>query len=310
VIVGAGALGSNIINNLARAGVGWIRIIDRDFVELSNLPRQILYDEDDVALKLPKAVAAARKIARINSSITVEARVEDVASHNILDLLEGAELLLDGTDNMETRFLINEACVQQNIPWIYGGAVGSTGMTMNIRPNLGPCLRCFIPELPPPGSLATCEAEGVLNTLPILVAAYQSTEAIKILIGSETIRPDLLYLNIWESAWRPITIERAENCPVCVGRKFEMLQASQGAWATSLCGRNAVQITPGQPVSNSLADLAIRLGNAGQVRLNDYFLELRVDGYEIILFPTMRAIIKGTSDISVARSIYSKYIGN
>lgn len=224
ILIGCGGLGCTIANNLARAGVGRIRIVDKDIVELTDLQRQILFDEEDVKKKMPKARVAVDKLRRINSSIQLEAEVCEVEPRNIENLIEGGHLVLDGTDNMKTRFLINEACIKNKIPWIYGGVFGSTGMSMTVIPEKTPCLTCVFGEFPSFPELGTIP---LVNAAPITIASWQTTEALKILVGNENLNPDLVYVDLWPGTFRRITIKRRKDCPTCIGRKFELLEAGK-----------------------------------------------------------------------------------
>ncbi|HID94116.1 MAG TPA: NAD(P)H-binding protein [bacterium (Candidatus Stahlbacteria)] len=309
VIVGCGALGSVIANNLTRTGVGKIKIVDRDFVELDNLQRQILFDEEDARKSIPKAIAAVEKLKRINSTISLEAKVCDVNSTNIEEIIDDVDIVLDGTDNMETRFLINDACVKNNIPWIYGAAIGATGLTMNIIPGKTPCLRCVIAKLPPAGALPTCETAGVLNTITNIVASLETSEAIKMLVGDESINRKLIYFDVWNSSLDKIGIRRDKDCPTCVKGEFSVLNAEEISWSAVLCGRNAVQVRPPKQTKISLENLGQQLAKVGEVVHKGYVLFFKIDSYELIIFPDARAIIKGTTDIPMARSLYAKYIG-
>ena len=224
IIIGCGALGNVIANNLARAGVGRIKIADRDFVELSDLQRQILFDEEDVKKRLPKAIAALNKLEKINSSIRLEVEVLSVEPRNIEKLIEGCHLVLDATDNMETRFLINDACVKNKIPWIYGGVFGSMGMSMTVVPEKTPCLTCVFGEFPSFPELGTIP---LVNAAPITIASWQTTEALKILVGNENLNPDLVYIDLWPGTFRRITIKRRKDCPTCIERKFGLLETGE-----------------------------------------------------------------------------------
>lgn len=308
-IIGLGALGSVLANHLVRAGVGHVRLVDRDFVELDNLQRQVLYDEDDVRGALPKAVAAARRLSKINSEVTLEPRVADV-SHATAEALTGdVDLVLDGLDNFETRFVLNDACVKAGRPWVYGGCVGSYGMVMAVLPGEGPCFACLVGEKPAPGSSPTCDTAGVLNTAVATVASLQATEALKILIGKrEALAGGLQTLDVWTNQWQRVKVPRAEGCACCGKREFRHLAASPSGTAV-LCGRNAVQITPAAPVLLDLAETERRLSALGKVRRNEYLLKVSVDGCELTLFPDARAIIQGTDDPARARSLYARYVG-
>jgi len=215
VIFGIGALGSVIANNLCRAGVGYLRLVDRDRVELSNLPRQVLFDEDDVAAKAPKATAACSHLSKINSKIKLEPVIANVDSSNIEELIKGVDLVLDGSDNMELRFLINEACHKLKVPWIFGGVLGASGNCMTILPGEGPCFRCFVPELPPPGSFPTCATAGVLGMAPNIIGAMESAEALKIITGSPALNRKLFVLDLWNNTAEYLDLSKDPDCPVC-----------------------------------------------------------------------------------------------
>ncbi|MBI3733064.1 MAG: ThiF family adenylyltransferase, partial [Chloroflexi bacterium] len=220
VVIGCGALGSSIANLLARAGVGRLVIADRDFIELNNLQRQVLFDEDDIARNLPKAVAAAAKLRRVNSQITIEAMVTDVNSENIEGLIQGADVVLDGTDNFETRYLINDACVKHGIPWVYGGGIASTGMTLTVRPGQSACFRCLHRRAPRPGTLATCDTAGVVAPIIQVVSAWQVAEAMKLLTGQGTLNEGLMHFDVWENRFEQFRLNRLPDCPTCVQRRF------------------------------------------------------------------------------------------
>jgi molybdopterin/thiamine biosynthesis adenylyltransferase len=305
-IVGCGALGSFQAASLARAGVGYLRLIDRDYVEASNLQRQWLYDEADAAEALPKAAAAARAIARFNSTITVEPYIADLTPNNAEDLLADVDLILDGTDNFETRYLINDFALANQVPWIYGAAVGSYGLTMPVLPGQTSCLQCVYPA-PPSGAQPTCETDGVLGAITSAIGALQSAMALRILTGSLP-ATKLTTLDVWSGAVRQIDQPPPDpNCPACGRREFVYLDGDRRA-PISLCGRNAVQIHErNRPLD--LADLAARLERLGTVRRNDFALRFFLEPYELTIFADGRAIIKGTQDVGVARSLYSRYIG-
>jgi molybdopterin/thiamine biosynthesis adenylyltransferase len=308
-IVGCGATGSALASLLARAGVGTIRIIDRDYVEPSNLQRQSLFDESDAAESLPKAIAAARRIAAFNSQIVIDPHVADLAPSNIPTLLEGTQLILDGTDNFETRYLINDFAVQQSLPWIYTAAVGAYGVTMNIIPGKTACLACIFPE-PPREMLETCETAGVLNTAVNWAASVAATEAIKLLVGAEErLRRTLLSFDLWSNQHGEVTAEHPRaGCRVCGERKFLHLAGKDRPQVT-LCGRNSVQIHE-RARTVDLAEMSKRLKPYGAVRHNDFVLKFWHEPYEMTLFPDGRAIIKGTTDATVARSFYARYVGS
>jgi adenylyltransferase/sulfurtransferase len=308
-VVGCGATGSALASLLARAGVGTIRIVDRDYVEPSNLQRQSLFDESDAAESLPKAIAAARKIAAFNSQIVIDPHVADVTPSNIATLLEGAQLILDGTDNFEARYLINDFAVQQGLPWIYTAAVGSYGVTMNVVPGKTACLACIFPE-PPRGMLETCETAGVLNTVVNWAASVAATEAIKLLVGTEErLRRTLISFDLWSNQHAEVAAAYPRvGCRACGERNFLHLAGKDRPQVT-LCGRNSVQIHE-RARAVDLAEMSKRLQPHGAVRHNDFVLKFWHEPYEMTLFPDGRAIIKGTTDAIVARSLYARYVGS
>ena len=307
-IVGCGALGSFQAAALARAGAGRITIIDRDYVEPSNLQRQWLFEESDASQALPKAAAAERRIAAINSSISVRGVVADLTASNAAELLGDVELLLDGTDNFDTRYLINDFAVSRGIPWIYGAAVGSYGLAMPVFPGRTACLRCIYPD-PPEGVQPTCETAGVLNVIASLVASYQVADALKILCGRvELVAARITRVDLWQGGTRQIDAPpRDPDCPACGRSEFPYLDESRRA-PVSLCGRNAVQIHQRERPLD-LQALKGRLEPLGEVRANEFALRFLVAPYEMTVFPDGRAIIKGTSDPGLARSLYARYIG-
>ena len=305
MIVGCGALGNAVANSLARAGVGKIKVVDRDYVEIDNLHRQILFDEKDAKERKPKAIAVAEKLRSINSEIEIIPIIADVNSSNIEKLINDIDLIIDGTDNMETRFLINDVCIKHDIPWIYGAVVATEGMTMNIMPEKTACLRCLIHELPAPGVLPTCDTVGVLNTAVNVIASLQATEAIKILVGKK-IRREAIHVDVWNGTWFPIKVKRRAECITCGKRVFEFLEKEQ-VDVIILCGRNAVQINPRKKIS--FEELNERLKNVGEVSYNEYMLRFKIDEYEFIIFEDGRTIIKGVGSKELAKSLYAKYIG-
>jgi len=309
LVVGCGALGTVIANNLARAGIGYIKIVDRDYVELDNLQRQMLFDEEDVEKEMPKALAAADKLRKINSSIEIEAEVKDVNRKNIEGLLKDIDIVLDGTDNFETRFLINDACFKHNIPWIYGAAISSYGMTMTIVPGATPCFRCIVSSLPAPGSIDTCDTVGVLNAITSCIASIQSNEAIKILLGDEDLNHKLLAIDLMNNSFQKIAVKKRDDCPLCRDGVFEYLDKKGPSEPIKLCGREMVQITPQREMEISLEDLKGKLDRIGDASYMGFLLKFRVDKYELIIFPDGRAFVKGVSDKEKARSLYAKYIG-
>lgn len=310
-IVGCGATGSALASLLARAGVGRLRIIDRDYVESSNLQRQSLFDEKDAAESVPKAIAAARKIAAFNSEIVVEPRVEDVIPGNINVLLEGMDVILDGTDNFETRYLLNDYALKNSLPWIYAAAVGSYGVTLNVLPGRTACLACIFPDTPR-GMVETCETSGILNTAVNVVASIAATEAMKLLIGgaaAEQLRKTLWSLDVWKNQQTEITAAVPRpGCRACGERDFVHL-AGEGRPHITMCGRNSVQIHErARPID--FAEMQRRLEAHGLVRHNEFVLKFWREPYEMTIFPDGRAIIKGTTDTGVARSLYARYVGS
>lgn len=309
VIVGCGALGTVQASLLARAGVGRLRLIDRDYVEESNLQRQILYTEEDAQAGLPKAEAARRHLLKANSGVEIEALVSDLNPADAEDLLGGAQVILDGTDNFETRMLINDYAVREGVPWIYGAAVGSYGIAMPVLPDDSACFRCIYPE-PPSGVQPTCETAGVLGPVTSVIGSIQAMEALKILAGrAESVRRKIFRADLWNGPVRETAMpERDEACPACGRREFAYLHGRKRA-PVSLCGRNAVQIHERARPLN-LAQLAERLEGLGSVRANEFALRFHDGEHEVTVFADGRAIIKGTTDVGVARSIYSRYVGN
>ncbi len=308
-LVGCGATGSALASLLARAGVGTIRIIDRDYVEPSNLQRQSLFDESDAAQSLPKAIAAARKISAFNSQIVIEAKVADLVPANVESLLDGVQLILDGTDNFETRYLLNDFAVKTSIPWIYTAAVSSYGVTLNVLPGRTACLACLFPD-PPRGAFETCDTAGILNSAVNLAASIAATEAIKMLVGADRqVRRTLLSFDVWTNERAEVQAENPRpHCRACSQRDFVHLEAEGRAHIT-LCGRNSVQIHERhRPIDFS--EVSQRLKPHGQVRHNDFVLKFWPEPYEMTLFPDGRAIIKGTTDTAVARSLYARYVGS
>ncbi len=307
-IIGLGALGTVSSNHLCRAGVGRLKLVDRDFVEISNLQRQLLFDEQDALKRLPKAMAAAEKLRAINSEISIEAMVADVAPRTIEEIIKGSDLVLDGTDNLETRLLINDACLKNKTPWIYAAVLGSVGMTMTIVPQQTPCLRCHINGMPAPGTIPSCDTEGVLSMTTGTIASIQSAEALRLLIGAEPTE-GLFYIDIWQRDFETFHLKRLPDCPACGKNSYDFLSGSNFSWTTVLCGRNAVQIAPSTEQHIVLEELEKRLKPLGKVSFNGFLLSFYTDAHEIVLFPNGRAIVRGTTDEAEARSLYARYIG-
>ncbi len=310
LVLGCGALGCVSAELLVRAGVGTVVLTDRDFVERSNLQRQLLYSEADADQRLPKAEAARRRLVSVNRDITIEAQVVDVTARNVGDLVAAADVVVDGTDNVETRYLLNDACVQQGVPWIYGGAVGVEGLAMAVLPGQGPCLRCAFPEPPAAGSLPTCDTAGVLGSAPAMVAALQASLALQLLLGERGQVGRMISMNVWKARFSALPLPRSADCPCCVQRGFVFLRRQRTAWATSLCGRNAVQITPPEPTPMPLESLARSLQPVGEVRFNGLLLTLSVEGCELVAFPDGRVVVRGTTDQAVARGLVARYLGS
>lgn len=314
-IVGLGALGTVIANHLVRSGIGFVRLIDRDFVELSNLQRQTLYDEEDARSNLPKVMAAKRKLSEINSTVKIDPVIADLNLDNAEDYLSDVDVIVDGTDNFLTRYLINDAAVKYNIPWIYGGAVSSRGMFSVIRPGITPCYRCLFPTVPI-GRGETCDTVGVLSPITDIIGSFEAMEAIKLLVGADT-NPNLVQLDIWDNSYMDMDISEGRNpeCPACSKHQFEFLDRSSSEQAayTTLCGRDTVQINYRKKTKIDLENLAEQLEKSGKVAVNDFLL--RFSPYDdrqitIVIFTDSRVLVHGTNDIAKAKTVYSKYIGN
>ena len=295
--------------------MGTIRIVDRDFVDLSNLQRQILFDEQDVRDHLPKAIVAANKLAKINSDVAIEPHVADIDWRNIRELATGVDLILDGTDNFEVRFLINDVSLELGIPWVYAGCVGSHGQTMAIFPHKSACLRCVIEMPPDAGQTETCDTSGVLAPAIHMVTALQATSALKILSGrKDLVLPKMTIIDVWDGTFRQMNLanlREKSNCPACVQGARDWLNGKQASQSVVLCGRNSVQISPPTPVNLSLESLAETLRGFGQVTRNPFLMKLTTNdpAYEITIFRDGRAIVQGTDDIGVARSLYARFVG-
>ncbi len=308
--MGCGALGSRVSEELARSGCGFLRIIDRDFIELSNLQRQVLFTEKDVRDNLPKAFAARRHLEEINSGVTIEDIVDDLNYSTADKYLSGADIILDGTDNLEVRMLINDYAQKNRIPYIYGAAVSSYGNSMNIIPGRTPCLRCLFPLLPPPGEVDTCDTAGVISPIPGVIACIEAAEAIKLLSGNPgELRESLLFIDLWSGRFNTYSVKPEPGCECCAAGNYEYLTPEKGKKITTLCGRNAVQITPASGENVNFEDLREKLHPIAEVEGNKFILKFTLDGCGISVFKNGRAIIQGTSDVNRARSLYSRYIG-
>ncbi|MCP5046293.1 MAG: NAD(P)H-binding protein [bacterium] len=305
-VIGCGALGTHIAANLARAGIGHIRIMDRDIVELNNLQRQTLFDESDVGQT--KVEAAGKKLRMINSEITVEALVKDLHNRNIEELIRDFHLVVDATDNIPTRMILNDACIKAGIPWIYAGVIKAEGMVMSILPE-GPCLRCLMPDIPPADAMTNCEVAGVINTIPAIIAGIQCTEAFKVLLKKTGEQRRLIVYDVWEHRFHSITVRKNPQCPCCANHTFDFLDSPKRGVSVQLCD-NSVQVNPSEDTVLDLQKIAGNLRNAVDVTVvNDYLLRFDAEGKQITLYRDGRALIKGTGDSGIAKAVYSRYLG-
>lgn len=315
LVCGCGALGSVIAERLARSGVGNLRIVDRDWVEITNLQRQTLFTEADARRSQPKAVAAATALAQINSDITIEPIVEDVTHLNITRLADGVDLIMDGTDNFETRLLINDYALVHRVPWVHGGCLGASGQVMSILPGETACFRCLVPELPPADAMPTCDTAGVLGPAIGIVASWQAAEALKILSGHrEDVCRQMITIDTWHTSCRLLSLDAlkaAGICPACTGREYPFLNGQRAVTATVICGKNAVQLAP--TAGSAAVDLKLmaeRLAASGQISTNPFLLRLTTGQYVLTLFRDGRTIIEGTTEPSEARTIVAKLLGS
>lgn len=312
LVAGCGGLGAEAAGLLARAGVGSLRIVDRDVVELSNLQRQALFSEEDVREGLPKAIAAARRLARVNTDVVVEPVVVDLGPRNVRDLLDGVDLVVDGFDSFEARFLLNDACVERGLPWVYGACIGSTGLAALLVPGHTPCLRCLMPEIPEPGTSPTCDTAGILGPAAHLAASMQVGRALRWLATREV--PDaaeVVYADVWEGRFTRVALPyrpEESRCSCCVERRFDFLSVETPQTA-ALCGRDSVQVRPLVPSRPDFVSLAERLRPHGEVISNEYLLRFRSKDVELTLFSDGRAIVKGTNDPARARSLVARTFG-
>jgi adenylyltransferase/sulfurtransferase len=311
VVVGCGALGSVLAEILCRAGVGSLSVVDRDFVEESNLQRQSLFDESDVDRGLPKAVAAEARLRAVNSEVAVRGVVADLQADNAQELLAGATVVLDGTDNFETRFLVNDLCVREGIPWVYGACVGAYGLALCVRPKTTPCLRCLLETLPRPGSGPTCDTAGVVAPIVHAIAGIQAAEALKLLANrGRDLLPGIVTVDLWTGTFDVMDLSRARpSCPACTEGRFDYLDRPVAAGSAVLCGRDAVQVRPSTRGPLDLARLAERLAAAGKVTANEYLVRFTTEGAQLVVFGDGRAIVKGVTDVARARSLYARYVG-
>ncbi|MEK3883077.1 ThiF family adenylyltransferase [Paenibacillus sp. PL2-23] len=313
-IVGMGALGSAISQHVVRAGVGYVRIIDRDVVEWSNLQRQMLYTEQDASALLPKAEAAASRLREMNSSVTIEAHTADLTSLNADELLGDVGLILDGSDNFSVRYLMNDYSLRSGIPWIYGGAVGASGMTMTFRPGYTSCYRCLFPEAPAPGTTDTCDTAGIISPIIDIIASVQASEALKWLTGNiAALHGTLFQVDLWNNSWLPLQMGEARrpDCPACGKGQYDYLNGGHSeTMAVVLCGRHSVHVTPAAPAHLDLEQLSRSLSAAGPVSCNAFLLKLELPaGMSLVLFKDGRALVQGTEDLAKARSIYAEILG-
>ncbi len=310
-IVGLGALGSTIAERLARCGVGWIRLIDRDWVELDNLPRQALYTLHDAEYHLPKSIAAANHIAAIDPKIHIEPKVCDLSHRNAVELLQGVDIVLDGTDNFEARYLINDVCVSLGSPWVHAGIIGASGQAMLVEPGKTACFRCLLPDPPPIESMQTCDSVGVLGPAVGVIASWQALLSMKWIVqgGEEKISTTLSIFELWSGEVRNVSLHRMPNCPTCVERRFEFLAGTGVSDTKVLCGKNAVQIHVPEGRNVDLAMLSERLRKSGTVFETPFLVRFSVDSYRITVFPDGRGIVDGTENPDEARKIYARWIG-
>ncbi|UCB42289.1 MAG: ThiF family adenylyltransferase [Dehalococcoidales bacterium] len=309
VIIGCGGLGSMIATSLVRAGVGRVRVVDRDFIEYHNLHRQILFDEDDIRHELPKAAAAERHLRKINSSVEIEGIVADVNHGNIEELASGADLIMDGLDNFEGRLLINDVSLKHGTPWVYGAAIASSGMTTSFIPGKTPCFRCLSASAPASGLVGTCDTAGVLGPVPFIIGSLQTTQAMKILVGEADTEQRLTVIDIWQGTFQHLKTGYRKDCPACQGR-YEYLEGKSGVETTSLCGQNVVQVLNTSSGEIDLKDMAKRLAQITEVTYNDFMLRFQADEErEMVVFADGRALVRNTTDESLARALYAKYVG-
>ena len=307
LLVGAGGTGGAIAELLVRAGIGKLTILDRDIVEQSNLHRQLLFEEKDIGA--PKAYLAPEVLRRINSEVELVGLAEDFSPANAEKLVKESDLVMDGTDNLESRFIINDACVKLGKPWIYVGAVGTYGMRAFIRPGNSACLRCFIPNAPGAGAIPTCATAGVLNTVPTIMGALAASEAIKHIVGLKPSEKLLVY-DVWTEDYHSISLAKRKDCPCCGQKKFEFLETPAQTKVQVLCGHDSVQITPPRPGALDLDKMGKTLKEVGDVEVHSLWLVLIVGKHRLTIFKNGRTLISGTSDEKTARSLYSKYVGN
>ncbi len=308
LVVGCGALGTHCAELLVRAGVGCVQILDRDLVELSNLQRQVLFDQRDADRRAAKAIAAASRLRAVDPTIEIRPFVVDLTSDDVEDFVEDVDLVVDGTDNLETRYLLNDACARLGKPWVYGGVIGTDGVMMAVVPGEGPCLRCLFPDPPPPGTLPTCDTAGVLNTAPAVIAALQVTAALRILLGDAP-TGELVQAGLWDLTFRKLHVTRDPDCPCCGRGDYVHLERRRGSTTQHLCGRNAVQISPPPGWAVPLEELAQRLRASAEVEDRGHLIEVRVEGgLTLLVFRDGRTVVEGTDDHALARACYARYV--
>lgn len=312
LVLGCGALGSALSEMMVRAGIGELTVVDRDFVEESNLQRQSLFEEDDARRALPKAVAAEARLRRLNSDVAVHGLVADVAADNVAGLVDGRTLVLDGSDNFEVRFVLNDACLRAGVPWVYGACVGAYGLALLVRPGVSPCLRCVLGERPAPGSGPTCDTAGVIAPVVHVIAGVQAGEALKLLAGHpEALLPGLVTVDLWQGLFDVLDLSgRAPSCPACGQGRYDYLDAADAVPAAVLCGRDAVQVRAPRGTRLDLVSLAARLAGAGRVRANPHLVRFEAPEAELVVFADGRALVKGVDGVAQARALYARYVGN
>ncbi len=312
-VIGVGALGTVSANVLARAGVGRLRLVDRDVVDRSNLQRQVLFTERDAEEARPKAIAAAEFLRSVNSEIEIEPVVREVTPRNVEGLIRDVDVVVDGSDNFELRYLLNDACVKQGVPWVYGGAIGACGSTLAVVPGETACLHCFNGPMPPPGSVETCSTAGVLAMVTGIIGNTQAAEALKLLVGTKT-RPTALLVDLWNGEFSTITVRKNDRCPVCGRGEYVHLNARRPTRVSTFCGQHTIQISPAAEEGTfSLQRLASQwkrsIGDDADILLHDQVLRLRTTEFEMTVFTDRRALIRGVGDEPTARAIYNEYIG-
>ncbi len=313
LVAGAGATGGTVAALMVRAGVGLVRVVDRDFLELSNLNRQLLYDESDLETGLPKAILAEKRLKAMNSDVEVEGIVADINPDNAMELMSDVDLVLDGLDNQITRYLINDVAVKLDRPWVWTGCLGSTGNVMTIVPGRTPCLRCVLPDPAPPGAMPTCDTAGIIGPTPNLVASVAATEGLKLLTGAmDRLQTGILALDLWQSFYHLFELKdgKNEDCPCCGQKRFEFLESRDRSLTETMCGIDAVQISPPGPKRLELDQLARRLDPETIVSANEYLIRFEAEGCQFSVFPDGRVIIHGTDDHAQARTLYDRYIGS